>query len=94
MPVPYSKWPQNIQIFTSSSPSKIYPNFDFWFENKPSGNPALIREEKNEVFNRFVRSVDLINQRLDYPPGTDAIKASRKLHQGCLMVFPNQKSKF
>jgi hypothetical protein len=22
-------------------PSKIYPNLDFWFENKPSGNPAL-----------------------------------------------------
>jgi hypothetical protein len=21
-------------------PSKIYPNCDFWFENKPSGNPA------------------------------------------------------
>jgi hypothetical protein len=21
-------------------PSKIYPNWDFWFENKPSGNPA------------------------------------------------------
>jgi hypothetical protein len=21
-------------------PSKIYPNLDFWFENKPSGNPA------------------------------------------------------
>jgi hypothetical protein len=20
-------------------PSKIYPNFEFWFENKPSGNP-------------------------------------------------------
>jgi hypothetical protein len=20
-------------------PSKIYPNWDFWFENKPSGNP-------------------------------------------------------
>jgi hypothetical protein len=21
-------------------PSKIYPTLDFWFENKPSGNPA------------------------------------------------------
>jgi hypothetical protein len=21
-------------------PSKSFPNFDFWFENKPSGNPA------------------------------------------------------
>jgi hypothetical protein len=22
-------------------PSKIYPNWDFWFENKPSGNPGM-----------------------------------------------------
>jgi hypothetical protein len=22
-------------------PSKIYPNWDFWFENKPSGNPDM-----------------------------------------------------
>jgi hypothetical protein len=22
-------------------PSKIYPNLDFWIENKPSGNPGL-----------------------------------------------------
>jgi hypothetical protein len=21
--------------------SKIYPNLDFWFENKPSGNPGV-----------------------------------------------------
>jgi hypothetical protein len=23
-------------------PSKIYPNWDFWFENKPSGNPISL----------------------------------------------------
>jgi hypothetical protein len=23
-----------------ASPSKIYKNLDFWFENKPSGNPG------------------------------------------------------
>jgi hypothetical protein len=21
-------------------PSKFYPNLDYWFENKPSGNPG------------------------------------------------------
>jgi hypothetical protein len=26
-------------------PSKIDPNLDFWFENKPSGNPAVIVEQ-------------------------------------------------
>jgi hypothetical protein len=28
-----------INIFQSNA-LKIYPNSDFWFENKPSGNPA------------------------------------------------------
>jgi hypothetical protein len=27
-------------MFSTARPSKIYPNWDFWFENKPSGNPA------------------------------------------------------
>jgi hypothetical protein len=27
------------KISSSARPSKIYPNLDFWFENKPSGNP-------------------------------------------------------
>jgi hypothetical protein len=31
----YTKWSYNI-----SNGRKIYPNRDFWFENKPSGNPA------------------------------------------------------
>jgi hypothetical protein len=31
-----------IKIPTSSiaTPTKIYPNWDFWFENVPSGNTA------------------------------------------------------
>jgi hypothetical protein len=28
--------------FSIPSPSKIYPNWDFWFENKPSGNPLSL----------------------------------------------------
>jgi hypothetical protein len=27
--------------FSIPRPSKIYPNWGFWYENKPSGNPAL-----------------------------------------------------
>jgi hypothetical protein len=30
-------------------PQKIYPNFDFWFENIPSGNPAF-NLQKLDVF--------------------------------------------
>jgi hypothetical protein len=29
----------NIPSLSISISSKIYPNWDFWFENKPSGNP-------------------------------------------------------
>jgi hypothetical protein len=40
----YTKWPYNILnghfTFYILRPSKFYPNRDFWFENKPSGNPA------------------------------------------------------
>jgi hypothetical protein len=27
--------------FSNASPSKIYPNYDFLFENIPSGNPGV-----------------------------------------------------
>jgi hypothetical protein len=40
MDVKYSKWPYNIPIFSIPRPPKIYRNWDFWYENKPSGNPA------------------------------------------------------
>jgi hypothetical protein len=40
MAVKYSKWSKNIPTFSIPKPSKIYPNCDFWFENKPSGNPG------------------------------------------------------
>jgi hypothetical protein len=36
----YSKWPQNTPTFSIPRPSKIYPNWDFWFEKIPSGNPG------------------------------------------------------
>jgi hypothetical protein len=34
MPIKY------ISAFSHLRPSKICPNWDFWFEKKPSGNPA------------------------------------------------------
>jgi hypothetical protein len=36
----YRKWPKNISTFSNLRPSKNYPKWDFWFENKPSGNPV------------------------------------------------------
>jgi hypothetical protein len=32
---------KNISTFSNLRHFKIYPNRDFWFENKPSGNPGL-----------------------------------------------------
>jgi hypothetical protein len=37
----YSKWNKNITTFTNPWPAKIDSNCDFWFENIPSGNPAV-----------------------------------------------------
>jgi hypothetical protein len=34
------KWPYNMQTFSIPRPPKIYPNWDFWFEKIPSGNPG------------------------------------------------------
>jgi hypothetical protein len=38
--IKYSKWSQNITTFSIPRHFKIYPNWYFWFENKPSSNPA------------------------------------------------------
>jgi hypothetical protein len=46
-------------------PFKIYPNWDFWFENMPSGNPAgerlckthRQRVEEKEVLSRLKKSL-------------------------------------
>jgi hypothetical protein len=39
----FSKRPKNIPTFSIPRPSKIYPSWDFWFENKPSGNPGFVQ---------------------------------------------------
>jgi hypothetical protein len=40
MSVKCSKWPKNMSPFSNRRSSKNYPNWQFWFENKPTGNPA------------------------------------------------------
>jgi hypothetical protein len=32
---------KNIPTSSVATPSKIYPNWSFWVENEPSGNPGL-----------------------------------------------------
>jgi hypothetical protein len=64
---------KNINIF-NRRPSKIYPNRDFWFENKPSGNPdtdpngASVNEivsehsSRKKVDLRLSASMDCMNE--------------------------------
>jgi hypothetical protein len=35
-----TKWPKIYQNLPSQEPPKLTQNLDFWFENKPSGNPV------------------------------------------------------
>jgi hypothetical protein len=55
--IDYTKWQLIIpnghkiyKLFFILRPSKIYPNWDFWFENKPSGNPAQISFGATDLF--------------------------------------------
>jgi hypothetical protein len=41
MTIKYFKWRLTIPAFSILGPSKIYPNWDFWSENKPSVNPGV-----------------------------------------------------
>jgi hypothetical protein len=55
----YAKCPQNIlnyhkiSLFYHLRPSKICPNWNFWFEKKPSGNP--LSRDKRFRFAEMVR---------------------------------------
>jgi hypothetical protein len=43
--------------FPIQKPSKIYPNWDFWFETKPSGNPGLEPNAMtNDCFEMFLEN--------------------------------------
>jgi hypothetical protein len=41
MAIKCTKWSYNLPTYSILRPSKIYQNWDFWFENVPFGNPGL-----------------------------------------------------
>jgi hypothetical protein len=53
MSVKLTPCPKNIPTSSFARPSKIYPSWDFWLENKQSGNPATLPRShgpKGQVF--------------------------------------------
>jgi hypothetical protein len=64
MAVKYSKWSENITTFFIPRPCKFYQNWDFWFENKQSGNTALHEQLNTEKLHTYVPRVNLINPYL------------------------------
>jgi hypothetical protein len=46
----YNKRSYNIPTLSIPRPSKIYPNWDFWPLNKPSGNPVLQLRLSRQTF--------------------------------------------
>jgi hypothetical protein len=66
----YSKLPNNIKRFSNIRPSKIYPNWDFWFENKPSGNPA---PWLNRVFPLKMRFQSNFSLAEKFPPSGESL---------------------
>jgi hypothetical protein len=53
--IKYSKWLYNVSTLSHLRPSKIYPNWDFWFENKPSGNPVSKYDKVFRVFMSYIK---------------------------------------
>jgi DNA-directed RNA polymerase subunit M/transcription elongation factor TFIIS len=43
----FTKRPQNKPTSSTARTSKIYPNWDFWSENKPSGNPDCVTQSQS-----------------------------------------------
>jgi hypothetical protein len=52
-----TEWSQNIPTSSIERPSKIYPKWDFGFENIPSGNPGLHFSFRATVIKPFLETI-------------------------------------
>jgi hypothetical protein len=73
-----TKWPQNMPITSIARPSKIYPNWDFWFENMPSGNPALAWRPPKQGRHQLFRAQIIIRKVI-----TNNICDSKSIFKPC-----------
>jgi hypothetical protein len=51
-----------MKTFCVSRASKIYPNWDFWFENLPSGNPASVSKQALVTLTRWEKKSQFMGQ--------------------------------
>jgi hypothetical protein len=79
----YSKWSQNITTFSVRRPYKIYPNRNFWFENKPSGNPAQLTNCKQIG---FVYGTQFHTRVRNWPPRYKTLDSGTDLN--CRATLP------
>jgi surface antigen len=56
--------PQNVPESSVARTSKIYPNWDFWFENKPSGNPDGTSNGSVEIKTSFKFSISFLRSKV------------------------------
>jgi hypothetical protein len=65
----YSKWSNNKTTYSIPRPSRFYPNWDFWFENKPSGNPGLYSIDGKYSSVQSGQSTQLMKASMSDPEG-------------------------
>jgi hypothetical protein len=56
---------KNVPTSSVARSSKIHPNWDFWFENKPSGNPVRLAFFQKRLFCQFANLVKRFNSVSD-----------------------------
>jgi hypothetical protein len=66
----YNRMKWNISIFSKLRHSEIYPNWNFWLENKPSGNPAQGPENATTCLTPFLFTIMKICAHTYSPPST------------------------
>jgi hypothetical protein len=86
--VKWTKCPWNIPSSSIATPSKIYPNIDFWFENKPSGNPGANPNFKHIIYFKVHCIPISERQQLEVKTRTDFFAISelklKHSHNSCI----------
>jgi hypothetical protein len=83
----------NSSAFSNLRPSKINPNWDFWFENKPSGNPEIESLAKTTEASEMIQFKSIFDKMVDKPLKSGIGKKMLRQEQGAgecyrdLLVF-------